>query len=35
MPYQIQARRVGDIATCHADSSKAWKELGWKVENNL
>lgn len=35
IPYQIRGRRAGDIATCYADSSKAWKELGWKAEYNL
>lgn len=33
--YQIQERRAGDIATCYADTEKAWKELGWKAEYNL
>jgi UDP-glucose 4-epimerase len=33
--YQLKERRPGDIATCYADSSKAFKELGWKAEKNL
>nr|WP_330389693.1 UDP-glucose 4-epimerase GalE [Geosporobacter ferrireducens] len=32
VPYEIVARRQGDIATCFADSSKAEEELGWKTE---
>ncbi|MBR2528457.1 MAG: UDP-glucose 4-epimerase GalE [Blautia sp.] len=32
IPYQIKARRPGDIAVCYADASKAEKELGWKAE---
>ena len=35
IPYQITARRPGDIAVCYADPSKAWKELGWKAEKTL
>jgi UDP-glucose 4-epimerase len=33
--YQLKDRRPGDIATCYADSAKAFKELGWKAEKNL
>ena len=32
VPYKIVDRRPGDIASCYADSSKAFKELGWKAE---
>ena len=32
IPYEIKGRRAGDIATCYADSSKAFRELGWKAE---
>lgn len=35
VPYEITARRPGDIATCYADATKAFKELGWKAEKNL
>lgn len=35
IPYQIQARRTGDIATCYADPSLAEKELHWKTELEL
>lgn len=30
--YKIVDRRPGDIASCYADSSKAYKELNWKSE---
>ena len=33
--YQIVDRRSGDIAECYADSSKAYKELGWKAKLDL
>lgn len=32
VPYVIQARRPGDIATCYADPSYAQKLLGWKAQ---
>lgn len=32
IPYVIDDRRPGDIATCYSDPSKAWTELGWKAE---
>lgn len=35
IPYEIVARRPGDIATCYADATKANEELGWKAEKNL
>lgn len=35
VPYQIDPRRPGDIATCYAQPDKAWKELGWKAEMGL
>lgn len=35
VPYQIVARRPGDIACCYADPSFAEAELGWKAERNL
>ncbi len=35
IPYVIDARRPGDIATCYSDPSKAEKILGWKAEKNL
>jgi len=30
--YKITDRRPGDIASCYADPSLAFKELGWKAE---
>jgi UDP-glucose 4-epimerase len=35
IPYQIVARRPGDIAICYADASKAYKELGWKTQKSV
>lgn len=35
VPYQIVARRPGDIAACYADPSKAKAELGWQAERGL
>ncbi|MGD8116616.1 UDP-glucose 4-epimerase GalE [Vibrio sp. TRT 29B02] len=35
VPYQIVARRPGDIAECWADPSKASKELGWQAKRTL
>lgn len=35
VPYQIKARRPGDIATCYADPGKAKQELGWEATKNL
>ena len=35
VPYQVTARRPGDIARCYADASKAERLLGWKAEKNL
>ena len=35
VPYQIVARRPGDIAVCYADSSKAASELGWRAKRDL
>ena len=35
IPYQVVARRPGDIATCYADPSLAEKLLGWKARRNL
>ncbi len=33
--YQIVERRPGDIASCYADASKAYEELGWKAEKDI
>ena len=35
VPYQIVARRPGDIAACYADPSFAQRELGWKAERDV
>jgi UDP-glucose 4-epimerase len=35
IPYEISARRPGDIATCFADSSKAERELNWKAVRGI
>lgn len=35
VPYVIAGRRVGDIAACYADPTRAQDELGWKAERGL
>lgn len=35
IPYKVEARRPGDIASCYADVSKAQQQLGWKAVRNL
>ena len=35
VPYEIVGRRLGDIAECFADASKAERELGWKAKRGL
>lgn len=35
LPYVIQERRPGDIATCYADPTKAKNELGWVAERGI
>ena len=35
VPYEIVARRPGDIAECWADPSKAEKDLNWKASRGL
>ena len=35
IPYQIEARREGDIDKSFADASKAKKVLGWEAENGI
>ena len=35
VPYKIVGRRPGDIASCYADPTKAYEELGWKAELGL
>ena len=33
--YKIVGRRSGDIASCYADPTKAYQELGWKAKFDL
>ncbi len=35
IPYQVMARRPGDVAVSYADPSLAARELGWRAERNL
>ena len=35
VPFNVVARRPGDIATCYSDPSLAMSELGWRAEENL
>ncbi len=35
IPYEIQGRRAGDIATCYADAQLAKKELGWEAQYGI
>lgn len=35
IPYEMVARRPGDIAECYADASKAERMLGWQAEKSL
>lgn len=35
IPYEIKARREGDIDMCYADPAKAEKVLGWKAVHTL
>ena len=35
IPYEIVARRPGDIATCYADPKKAKEELNWVAEKGI
>jgi UDP-glucose 4-epimerase len=35
IPYQVVARRPGDIAQCYADPSRARAELGWSAERDV
>jgi UDP-glucose 4-epimerase len=35
IPYEISARRPGDVVTCFADSSKAERELNWKADRGI
>ena len=35
IPYKIQPRRPGDIATCYSDPSKAKELLGWTAQRGV
>ncbi|WP_295402385.1 UDP-glucose 4-epimerase GalE [uncultured Thiocystis sp.] len=35
VPYDIVARRAGDIAVCYADPTLAREELGWQAEHGI
>ncbi len=35
VPYQVAARRAGDIAACYADPALAFAQLGWRAERAL
>ncbi|AOY00515.1 UDP-glucose 4-epimerase GalE [Jeongeupia sp. USM3] len=35
VPYQLVARRPGDIAACYADPASAREQLGWVAEKTL
>ncbi|BCL76379.1 UDP-glucose 4-epimerase [Jeongeupia sp. HS-3] len=35
VPYQLVARRPGDIAACYADPASAREQLGWVAEKGL
>ncbi len=35
VPFQVVARRSGDVAECWADASKAERELNWKASRGL
>lgn len=35
IPFNVTARRPGDIAVCYADPSKARLDLNWKAEKSL
>ena len=35
IPYEVVARRPGDIATSYADPSKANRELGWSTRKSV
>ena len=35
VPYDVVARRAGDIAVCYADATYAFELLGWRAERSL
>ncbi len=35
VPYQVAERRIGDVAACYADPTRAFALLGWRAELDL
>ena len=35
VPYEVVKRRLGDVAACYADASKAQSLLGWSATYDL
>ncbi len=35
VPYRIADRRPGDVASCYADPTLAYKRLGWRAERGI
>ena len=35
LPYEVVARRPGDVATSYADPTKANRELGWRTQRSV
>lgn len=35
IPYQVEGRRLGDIASCYAKADKAFADLKWKAKRDL
>ncbi|MDR2881443.1 MAG: GDP-mannose 4,6-dehydratase, partial [Azoarcus sp.] len=35
VPYRIESRRTGDVATCYANPEKALREFGWRTRRDL
>ncbi|MFN3716875.1 MAG: GDP-mannose 4,6-dehydratase, partial [Thiobacillus sp.] len=35
VPYEIVARRAGDVAQCWADATRAAQDLGWRAVYDL
>jgi UDP-glucose 4-epimerase len=35
IPLELAARRPGDVASCFADPSLAWRELAWKARFDI
>ena len=35
IPYEVQSRRLGDIASCYANADKALRDFRWKPQRSL